>query len=135
MTGRYNRLYRLRLSTNRELELKYFCLQYVEKRNELKEITELKSCSYDEKNSGNKISKPTEDIALLRCRLEEEIKLIEETAKEVDKSENKILYPYLLKNVTEKIKYEHLGVTCCGRRQFYELRKSFFIKLDSNKKG
>ena len=49
------------------------------------------------------------------------------------RSENThMLYPYILKNVTEDITYEHMGVPC-GRRQFYFMRRKFFCLLDRKK--
>ena len=57
-----------------------------------------------------------------QCR--NDIELIERTAIMADGG----IYPYILKNVTEKIPYEYMNVPC-GRRQFYEARRIFFILL------
>lgn len=54
----------------------------------------------------------------------QEAELIEKTAIMADRE----IYPYILKSVTEKIPYEHMDVPC-GRRQFYEARKIFFVLL------
>lgn len=50
--------------------------------------------------------------------------LIEEAAKGV----GEWIAPYIIKNVTEGIPFEHMPVPC-GRNQFYEKRKEFFCKL------
>ena len=61
-------------------------------------------------------------------KLSRDIGLIEQTAQEAVGG----LYPYILKNVTEDITYEHMGVPC-GRRQFYFMRRKFFCLLDRKK--
>lgn len=82
------------ISRYRYLELRYFCLQYMEK-----------------KQSGE-------------VKYEKDIKLIDETVKEIAGS----LQQYLMENVTEGVRYEDMQVPC-GRRQFYELRRLFFVSL------
>lgn len=57
-----------------------------------------------------------------QCR--QDIDLIEQTAIMADRD----IYPYILKNVTEKIPYEYMDVPC-GRRKFYEARRIFFSLL------
>lgn len=84
------------ISRNKYNELKYFCMQYAEKKQEAG-------------SNG------------LRRR---EIEQIEQSAMEADGD----IYGYLLKNVTEGIPYEYMDVPC-GRRQFYEARRTFFILL------
>ena len=61
-------------------------------------------------------------------KLSRDIGLIEQTAQEAVGG----LYPFILKNVTEDITYEHMGVPC-GRRQFYFMRRKFFCLLDQKK--
>lgn len=58
----------------------------------------------------------------------EHCKLIEDTARAVDEA----IAPYLLKNITEGITFEYLGVPC-GRRQFYEKRQQFFFELSKKR--
>lgn len=53
-----------------------------------------------------------------------EVKLIEQTAIAADP----VIYPYILKSVTQGIKYEYMDAPC-GRRQFYEARRVFFALL------
>lgn len=85
------------ISRSKYNELKYFCMQYEEKKKEI--------------IAGNQ----------LRAR---DVELIEQTAIAADAN----IYQYILKNVTEGIPYEYMNVPC-GRRQFYEARRMFFIKL------
>ena len=61
-------------------------------------------------------------------KLSRDIHLIEKTAQEAVGE----LFPFLLKNVTEDISYEHMGVPC-GRRQFYFMRRKFFCLLNQKK--
>ena len=90
-------------------ELIYFCLQYDEKK---RKTTQKQLCEYT-----------YQQIAIYR----QDIRLIEDTAKEI--SQNDItLYDNLIKNVCYQIPYEQLD-TYCGRRQFYEARKVFFVNL------
>lgn len=70
---------------------------------------------YDEKRR-----EAIEGNALRRTDLE----LIEQSAVEADPD----IFPYILKNVTEGIPYEYMDVPC-GRKQFYEARRVFFILL------
>lgn len=84
------------ISRNKYNELKYFCMQYAEKKREA----------------------ATDD---LRRR---DVEQIEQTAVDADGD----IYPYLLRNVTEGIPYEYMDVPC-GRKQFYESRRLFFVLL------
>ncbi len=80
------------ISSAKYNELKYFCMQYDEKR-----------------------AIPDRQW---------EVEMIEQTAIEAESE----IYPYILKNVTQGIKYEYMDVPC-GRRQFYEARRVFFLLL------
>lgn len=42
------------------------------------------------------------------------------------------LWPYILRNVTQGVPYHALLIPC-GRRQFYEKRRRFFVELDKLK--
>lgn len=86
---------------NKYNELKYFCMQYSEKKREAM--------------SGS-------------CLRNADIKQIEQAAMESDMN----IYPYILRNLTEGIPYEYMDVPC-GRRQFYEARRAFFILLASKR--
>lgn len=105
-------------------ELRYFCMQYQEKKHELSHAYGLKAGAGDGMPKGNGISKPTEQRAIRNVMLRSDIELIEETAREAAPE----LYPYLLQNVADGMKYEYMDVPA-GRRQFYEARRYFFYLL------
>lgn len=105
-------------------ELKYFCMQFSEKKQKLRSIEGLKAVSYDGMPKGSNVGQPTEQEAVRNASLQADIDLIVQTAQEADKD----IYPWLLKNVTEGIPYEWMEVPK-GRRQFYESRRYFFYLL------
>lgn len=60
--------------------------------------------------------------------VEKDVELIEQTAIEADSE----LYQFIIKNVTEGIPWEYMEVPC-GRRQFYEARRTFFVLLSKKR--
>ena len=110
------------ISRARYNELKYFCMQYYEKKqSKLAHAYSLPAIKSDGQPRGNFVGNPTESQAIDNLKLQKEIELIEQTAKEADEEISR----WLLMNVTEGIAYEYLDVPK-GRRQFYESRKYFF---------
>lgn len=105
-------------------ELKYFCMQYSEKKQELHKGYGLGAVVNDGLPKGNTPGNPTERAAVRNTMLRKDIELIEQTAMAADAD----IYPWILKNVTEGIPYEWLDVPA-GRRQFYEARRYFFFLL------
>lgn len=107
-----------RISSDAYRELKYFCRQYDEKKkrlhNRVPNQEDRNPCKYFSHFDLNRIK-----------NLQWDLYLIEQTVKEVAGT---TLFPYLLKNVTQGVLYEYMDVPC-GRKQFYELRKQFFILL------
>lgn len=101
-----------KISKNRYRELKYFCLQYEEKKKALSVFRERKDLNCQE-----------------ALKLQKDIEMIERTAIEADSS----IYKQIIKNVTQNTSYEYMFVPS-GRRHFYEIRNKFFYLLD-NKKG
>ncbi len=116
------------ISRARYNELKYFCMQYSEKKHELMSNYGLHAVVEDGQPKGNIPGNPTECKALKNLKLQKEIELIENTAFAADKE----IYEYLLKNVTEGIAYEYLDVPK-ARKQFYESRRYFFYLLSLKK--
>lgn len=116
------------ISRPRYNELKYFCMQYHEKKRKLEHNYTLNSVWNDGQPRGNMPPNITEQKAMENLRLRKEIELIEQTAKEADEE----IYNSLLINVTEGVAYEYLDVPK-GRRQFYESRKYFFYLLSQKK--
>lgn len=91
-------------------ELKYFCMQYDEKRREL-----------HKENGLNTVKS--------KAMLQKDIELIEQTASEADAE----ICEWILKNVTEGIGYEYLGGVPKARKQFYESRRYFFYLLSKKR--
>lgn len=109
-------------------ELKYFCMQYEEKKQELHKGYGLGAVVNDGMPKGNLAGNPTERVAIQNAMLQADIELIEQTAMEADAD----IYQWLLKNVTEGTPYEWLNVPA-GRRQFYESRRYFFYLLSQKR--
>lgn len=117
------------MSEARYLELLNFCMQYGEKKEELRSMAFLTAGE----GGGRKghVSRPTEEIAVRRARLEEDIAMIETSAVEAG---GVVIAPFILKNVTEKLHYRVLGNVPCGINQFYGMRRRFFEILDLKKR-
>lgn len=109
-------------------ELKYFCMQYEEKKQKLNKSYGIKAVVNDGMPKGNLPGNPVERTAIQNAMLRKDIELIEQTAVEADPE----IYQWLMKNVTEGIPYEWLNVPA-GRRQFYESRRYFFYLLSQKR--
>lgn len=109
-------------------ELKYFCMQYNEKKQELHNGYGLNAVVNDGLPRGNTSGNPTERTAIRNATLQRDVELIEQTVLEADPD----IYQWLLKNVTEGTPYEWLNVPV-GRRQFYEARRYFFFLLSQKR--
>lgn len=118
------------ISKYRYYELSAFCRQYADKRMQLAELRGLGAVANDGMPHGNGVGDPTARKGEAALALSEDIKLIEDTAREVDP----LNWAALLKNVTDGLPYEQMQVFC-GRRQFYESRRKFFWLLDQRKSG
>jgi len=105
-------------------EMLYFCMQYGEKKNELKDIYAISGIRYDRE----KIKGMSEDLVFKKAAaasaLKKDIEIIEKAAKEADE----VLYEKIIDNVCYQTAFEYLNVPC-GRRQFFLKRKLFFVKL------
>jgi len=114
------------LSRNRYMELKYFCQQYYEWKEELKKLSyDLKSYALDGLPKGSNINKPTELLATQKANLERKIELVEQSAKKA----NTVIYQELLQNVVQGIPYRYLNVPY-SRSHFFRLKSLFFSILD-----
>lgn len=109
-------------------ELKYFCMQYGEKKQELHKNYGIGSISGDGLPKGNLPRNPTEIVAIRNAELKKDIDLIERTAMEADSE----IYHWLLKNVTEGIPYEFMQVPL-SRTKFYDSRRYFFYLLSQKR--
>ncbi|MBS6644526.1 MAG: hypothetical protein KH366_13185 [Clostridiaceae bacterium] len=105
-------------------ELKYFCMQYEEKKQKLNKSYGIKAVVNDGMPKGNLPGNPVERTAIQNAMLRKDIELIEQTAVEADPE----IYQWLMKNVTEGIGYDYLDVPM-SRNRFYDSRKYFFYLL------
>lgn len=105
-------------------ELKYFCMQYEEKKQELHRGYGLGAVVNDGMPKGNMPGNSVERTAIHNAMLQTDIELIEQTAMEADAD----IYQWLIKNVTEGIGYDYLDVPM-SRNRFYDSRKYFFYLL------
>ena len=109
-------------------ELRYFCKQYYEKKDELRHSYGSVSVYNNGASQNNTIGKPTEQTAIKNVMLRNDIELIEETAKETDQ----YLSSWLIKNVAEGIPYEWMDVPI-SRTKFYDARRYFFYLLSQKR--
>lgn len=109
-------------------ELKYFCMQYGEKKQELHKNYGIGAISSDGLPKGNLPGNPTEIVAIRNAALKKDIDLIEQTAMEADSE----IYHWLIKNVTEGIPYEFMQVPL-SRTKFYDSRRYFFYLLSQRR--
>lgn len=112
------------ISREKYNELKYFCLQYWQKKQDLHNSYGLGALVNDGMPRGSGCSNPTESAAVRNDALQKDIELIEQTAIEADPE----IYQWLLKNLTSGVPYEYMDVPKC-RSDFYGSRKYFFYLL------
>ena len=115
--------------TNEEMhELEWFCRRYESMQSKLADCYGLHSGGYDTGGAargGGTHSDPTAAVALRAIKLREDIDLID---KALDAVADDIIKPYLKRAVTKGLKYEYINPPM-GRRQFYALRRRFFMVL------
>lgn len=109
-------------------ELKYFCLQYNEKKQKAQDIIGLHGMINNGMPKSTLVNLPVENQALKLTSLDDDIKLIEQTALEAAPD----ICQCIIKSVTEGITYEYMAVPC-GRKQFYEARRKFFYLLSQKR--
>lgn len=116
------------ISLRRYRELYYFCLQYNEKKNKLRDCYDIGSPYLSDMPKSGNVRDAIAKQAEIAIKLRRDIELIEQCAIAADAE----LYQYILKNVTEELRYEYLNVPA-GRRKFYESRRKFFYLLNQKK--
>ena len=112
------------ISRDKYNELKYFCLQYWQKKQEIDRNYGIDGFSQDGMPRGTSSSNPTEKKALRIAQLKRDTELIEQTAMEADAE----IHPWILKNVTSGVPYEYMDVPI-SRTKFYDSRRYFFYLL------
>ena len=121
------------IDRHRYYELKHFCLQNKTWKTYIREIDGMKSEIFPGGNFDRNFSNPTLHAVELRELYSAKIKLVEDCAKEASPE----LSNYILKAVTEELKYENLRMVHglpCGREMWYELYRRFFYILSCSRK-
>ncbi|MBS5955375.1 MAG: hypothetical protein KIC73_00530 [Clostridiales bacterium] len=121
------------ISKNRFWELYYWCLQYGEWKDELKYKTNtVGSMEITDMPTSHNGGDATQELAMRRVMLEQNCRLIEQTAIEADSD----IYQYLLKAVTEDVPYWYLDMIMnipCSRNTYYDRRRKFYWLLSQKK--
>lgn len=123
------------VSKNRFQELYYWCLQYQEWKEELRNRTDtVRSVNLSDLPKSRKGgSDPTQQLAFRRVQLEQNCRIIEQTAAEADPDISK----YLIKAVTEEnVTFQYLRMVMdmpCGKKMYYDRRRKFYWLLDQKK--
>lgn len=120
------------ISRHRYRELKEFCFQYGEKKEELRQLYSLSSVPPDVAVMGGEPGKPTERKAMRTLQLKKDVELIDNALNGACGDDVGIV-PLLKKNVTEGIGFSGLGYVPCSVRSFYQYRRKFFFLLDKEK--
>jgi len=123
------------ISKNRFWELYYWCLQYGEWKDELKYKTDtVGAMEITDMPMSRNIGDATQQLAMRRTMLEQNCRLIEQTAIEVDPD----IYQYILKAVTEEdVTFRYLKMIMeipCGKDMYYDRRRKFYWLLDKRRK-
>lgn len=122
------------ISKHRHYELKHFCLQYPQWKKEYAALNEssISLSAIERTPSRNLPGDPTAKRVAARLYYQERINLIEKVAKETDE----VLYPYILKAVTEELSYTYLKSKLnipCGRDMYYDRYRKFFWLLSNSR--
>ncbi|MEZ3435727.1 MAG: hypothetical protein K1W34_14125 [Lachnospiraceae bacterium] len=123
------------IGKHRYEELRHFCMQYGEWKEELESLTDtVKAINYSEEIKGNSTKSATEELAIRRAELREKCELVERAALEADSE----LYEYILEGVTEEyasFKYlKYRKNMPCGKNTYSNRRAKFFCILSKRKK-
>lgn len=122
------------IDRHRYYELKHFCLQYPNWRNEYLELDGLRSQNYDSAifSNSNTPSDPTSRLAEDRLLYLDNMKLVEQAAIATDSE----LASYILKAVTEELSFNYLkskmGIPC-SKDTYYDRYRRFFWLLDKTR--
>lgn len=122
------------ISKYRLAELKNFCLQYDEKKEKIQ--YGISAISTEGSTGSRGTGDPTSNTAMNHVGYLRDIQLIESSVMET----NKLLYPFLLKSVTQDLSYEDIeyddkfGRIPYGKTDFYAYRRKFYSVLDEKKR-
>lgn len=113
------------ISKHRYYELKHYCLQYKEMKEELESLIKLPGSFCDVSGRTGFDGDRTGDTAIERAYLTRRIEAIEQATIEADPD----IYKWILKAVTEGYSYEYLrgvlGIPC-SRDYYYDKYRKFY---------
>lgn len=116
---------------HRYFELKHFCLQYPDWKNEyaaLLGVDSLSSLNLSKSRLKNTADR-TSDSAIRRLYFSDRMRMVEQSAIDADPD----IFEYLLKGVTAGYSYTYLKTCCdipCGKDFYYDRYRRFFWLLD-----
>ena len=122
------------ISKYRYRELKNFCLQYPEKKKQMK--YGLSAAGYDWMPGSGKIGRPTENQAINNSAYIKDCLMIEQAAREA----SSVISQWILASVTEGMSYEELelhpelGKVPVCKKDFYGIRRLFYAILHKKRK-
>ena len=121
------------IGKHRYLELKHFCLQYPEWKEEYHRLySPLRGYRSDLERKSDSFLDPTGDIAIRRAKLFHQMKIVEQAAIEADPE----LADYILLAVTTGASWEFLdmrqAIPCC-RQTYYDRYRRFFWCLNKER--
>lgn len=120
------------ISKHRQYELKHFCLQYPNWKQEYAELSYISTSVAARTRSTNTPGDPTGNLVIKRSYYKDRIDLIENIAVETDA----VLGSYILRAVTEGLSYNHLKSRLkipCGRDTYYACYRRFFWLLSKSR--
>lgn len=121
------------IGKHRFLELKHFCLQYPEWKEEYNRLySPLRGYRSDLERMDNALPDPTGEVAIRRAKLFKQMKMVEQAAIEADPE----LADYILLAVTNGVSWEFLEmrqeIPCC-RQTYYDRYRKFFWCLSKER--
>lgn len=116
---------------HRYYELKHFCLQYPEWKQEYRSLDGLpsRSASGIEHVTGGSVPEPTALYAEARIYYRDRMNMVETAARDAVGD----LADLMLRAVTEGVSYEHISPPCC-KEVWYTAYRRFFWLLDKARK-
>lgn len=133
MNKRELRLSKYGISNNRYAELRSFCKQYPEWKDELRFKNDtVKSPSLSGMPHVQGKGNQTENLAIRRAMLTEKCELIESVARKASPD----LWEYIIKSVCYEKTVVYLRTIMgmpCNERSFYDVRRYFFYLLDKSR--
>jgi len=118
------------LTKHRTLELKHFCQQYEDWKQEYVKLTVLRSYGYGEVKGGD-VSDNTSKIAIRAAKLDQNMTMVKKCCKEAGGD----IWEWLFMGVTNGLSYTTLAARGipCGKDYYYERYRKFFWLLDKER--